>query len=215
MENKKQNPIIIILVAIFIVGIIIFAVAGGKNKDKPKGSSSEASTISSETVSDVVSDAVPDTDSDAVPSTDSGAGSHGGSVTVSNTEPENLGIKVPDEIKSYFSKSVSDVFGTVPEPDGYYGGGAYFYTPDNNYILIYPLDDYNNVVTISGEIGKLIEGKTSCSYTELKEIFGENISEFMQNDIDGGYWCEAAVDGFSLKFDSLTSEFETFYIYRQ
>lgn len=198
MESKKQNPIIIILVAILIIGIIIFAVAGGKDKDKPKDSSSEASTISSETVSDVVSDAVPGTDSD--------------------TEPENLGFKVLDEIdeiKAYFSKSVSDVFGTVPEPDGYYGGGAYFYTPDNSYILIYPLDDYNNVVTISGEIGKLIEGKTSCSYTELKEIFGENISEFMQNDIDGGYWCEADVDGFSLKFDSLTSEFETFYIYRQ
>lgn len=195
MKNIKQNPIVIILAEILIVAIMIFAVSGCKNRDNSKNLSSKVSTAPAETVSEVIAVTV--------------------SETVSSMEPENLGFKVPDEIKTYFSKSLSDVFGSVPKPDGYYGGGAYFYTPDKNYILIYSLDDYDNLVTISGEIGKLIEGKTSCSYAELKEIFGENISEFMQNDIDGGYCCEVKADGFTLEFNSLTSEFETFYINRQ
>ena len=200
MENKKtgkSNVIVLILVALIIVGVAVYAITG-KDKKESAGASNATSSV-------------PDTSSAAeTDSTDS---------TVQETTSENdvtepeITVNVSKEILAYMDKSLEDnTYRYVP----YMSDEDYDYfvidTSDIPGLLLsqpiycyYKPTDHSKSDHIDAVSCDILPDLQTMSFAELKAIFKDKIGEPVETEY-GYREVTAEYDGYKFEFTGYVDE---------
>ncbi len=235
-QSKKFNLIPILLIMV-IIGVVIYAVTQKdtkKNVDKTMIDSETSSLQDSYLESGASEKEDDDKSSDSSVSINTSSKEDTSKEEKSNdtqsksqTESKNVQsnssssasqeYNIPNEITSLLGRNINNVVGQQVQPDGYYNGSPYCRSADGKYDLIYSEDSYsyNNVIGVVGYIKDLIPSQESYTYSELKQKFGEKLSDLETDDVDGSYMCTAEFNNIEIWFSSSSSKFDNFVLIKK
>ncbi len=224
-QSKGKNLgtsslIILIVVGVIILGVIGYIIWQFTQKETPGPDtiqltvSSEIAQFSSSLSSDPVSKQeessaiVPSVSSSASDSTPAPAISSASASTpapaISSapvSTPAPAAFEIPDFLLMLFQQSKQELVGDRL-PDGYLNGANYYKSDQFPGLRLF-ISDGGFLSAIDGNIDTLIPGeKSSYTYQELKEIFGDRLEPFEYWESSGTYGTVVEIEGYTIIFDS-------------
>ena len=131
------------------------------------------------------------------------------SLPVQNTNEFNM----PQNIAEVLNKTLGDLYGTVPAPaDAFQGTWIYAPQEYTGLLVHYPVnaDITDKAVLVECDIGMLFQGKESCTYQELKDIFGDELGDVDYTEMGpGSYFTHAETNEYSIEFKAFEENYFT------